>query len=694
MPNRILEADFTLVICTAQYSEHFLGQGTGSIGKGTDFEGAIITEALYEARGRNLRFIPVVFCDEDIAHIPVILKATNRYNLSREEDWRRLCQRLASESPKECGSSFTPGANASGGATSRAPASVCDLQKGRLYSFLRSKTSAEALQRLQNDLDHLPSQFPPCVFVPLTPVHDGLFSHLHLFVLGLVAHLLIGGLRVLLYLEDLAFEHLKEARAERGAWPAAPRATAEFEATARYVLGDALKVPDSARSRLRVARESDVRQHLPHATERAAGQLRRHVLLDEGVLSALRVMRRFATAPERVSFERVQDIIEEYIAGVLLYKSSYVMVGPDRSEFYRVLEGIAKTEGIGGAPATLTFDLVPDIQMKTEWMLDSETLMYPFRGDWAEKLGAASNKDFLPWARRSLPHPRTILCEVAEVGDLEGSYVQGLFSSKRGFPRQLGDALDVMAKDGRILSVSLFGSAIERSRHFLNGVNARTGAGVPEALEGDMDLLIVVPEKTSAVCSELIGLLTAWGRVVVHPDMYSPRQTECPTLELIVLPQHSRYLCGAAGTLLGLSLQAPGHMETVAGVAAATVLDLPDAIQSFGERVRALRHARYGIIDMLATLWARMNDRWWEIDPRRILRFGLVDVGWALTGTFEFDVVRASETIERECDGVHVEHKELIEALRCGKLKQMDDRDVMAQTFDLLQSLNMALGTT
>jgi len=89
-----------------------------------------------------------------------------------------------------------------------------------------------------------------------------------------------------------------------------------------------------------------------------------------------------------------------------------------------------------------------------------------------------------------------------------------------------------------------------------------------------------------------------------------------------------------------------------------------------------------------------MNDRWGEIDPRRILRFGLVDVGWALTGTFEFDVVRASETIERECDGVHVEHKELIEALRCGKLKQMDDRDVMAQTFDLLQSLNMALGTT
>src|SRR4051812_45440339 len=61
MRKQIRQADFVLVICTKTYLERYEGEEEFGTGAGAKWEGMIITQEVYEAEGRNNKFIPVMF---------------------------------------------------------------------------------------------------------------------------------------------------------------------------------------------------------------------------------------------------------------------------------------------------------------------------------------------------------------------------------------------------------------------------------------------------------------------------------------------------------------------------------------------------------------------------------------------------------------------------------------------------------
>jgi hypothetical protein len=73
MMNQIAQADFVLVVCTEVYKRRAEGKEEPPIGAGASWEGAIIRVDLYEANGRNNKFIPVLMRKEDKIYRPSFL---------------------------------------------------------------------------------------------------------------------------------------------------------------------------------------------------------------------------------------------------------------------------------------------------------------------------------------------------------------------------------------------------------------------------------------------------------------------------------------------------------------------------------------------------------------------------------------------------------------------------------------------
>ena len=97
MVNQVTEADFVLVVCTEQYRLRFEGKEQPGIGKGAKWEGAVITQELYDAEARNRKFIPIVFSSDDVAHIPIILKSARYYEFTSKAIEKELCRRLTKQ---------------------------------------------------------------------------------------------------------------------------------------------------------------------------------------------------------------------------------------------------------------------------------------------------------------------------------------------------------------------------------------------------------------------------------------------------------------------------------------------------------------------------------------------------------------------------------------------------------------------
>lgn len=95
--NQVEWADFVLVLCTATYHRRFRGLEEKGKGHGVNWEGIVITQDLYDAAARNTKFIPVVFSDEEAAHIPVILRGSTFYVVSTEEGYEALYRRLTNQ---------------------------------------------------------------------------------------------------------------------------------------------------------------------------------------------------------------------------------------------------------------------------------------------------------------------------------------------------------------------------------------------------------------------------------------------------------------------------------------------------------------------------------------------------------------------------------------------------------------------
>jgi len=88
--NQIEQARFVLVACTRTYLRRFKGKEDGGRGKGVTFEGHIITQELYNAQGKNNKFIPIVFRAGDRRFIPILLQGASNFNVSTTNDYNKL----------------------------------------------------------------------------------------------------------------------------------------------------------------------------------------------------------------------------------------------------------------------------------------------------------------------------------------------------------------------------------------------------------------------------------------------------------------------------------------------------------------------------------------------------------------------------------------------------------------------------
>ena len=101
MLNQVEEAAFVLVVCTETYDKRFRGKEVIGTGKGAKWEGAVITQELYQAEMLNTKFIPVVMNADDQQHIPIVLQGTTFYDISNEAGYARLYRRLTGQPETE-----------------------------------------------------------------------------------------------------------------------------------------------------------------------------------------------------------------------------------------------------------------------------------------------------------------------------------------------------------------------------------------------------------------------------------------------------------------------------------------------------------------------------------------------------------------------------------------------------------------
>jgi hypothetical protein len=97
MVNQIEEANFVLVVCTENYERRFKGKEETGKGLGMKWEGAVLTQELYDAEARNTNFIPVLFSSQDSAYIPIVLRSATYYEPNTKEGYDALYRCLTNQ---------------------------------------------------------------------------------------------------------------------------------------------------------------------------------------------------------------------------------------------------------------------------------------------------------------------------------------------------------------------------------------------------------------------------------------------------------------------------------------------------------------------------------------------------------------------------------------------------------------------
>lgn len=97
MLKQVKDAQFVLLVCTKIYQERFEGASPTGKGLGVKFEGATVTQALYEDECQNRKFVPVILKSEDVTHRPVAIRPFTYFNLSTEEGYEQLYRLLTGQ---------------------------------------------------------------------------------------------------------------------------------------------------------------------------------------------------------------------------------------------------------------------------------------------------------------------------------------------------------------------------------------------------------------------------------------------------------------------------------------------------------------------------------------------------------------------------------------------------------------------
>lgn len=97
MNQQIETADFVLVVATPSYSQRLKPADVGSPGAGANFEGAVITQHLYNLHGHNDKFFAIYFGDANRTSIPTVLEGFPNYDVSTDNGYTKLYRRLTNQ---------------------------------------------------------------------------------------------------------------------------------------------------------------------------------------------------------------------------------------------------------------------------------------------------------------------------------------------------------------------------------------------------------------------------------------------------------------------------------------------------------------------------------------------------------------------------------------------------------------------
>jgi hypothetical protein len=103
MLNGLDKATHVLCVCTETYYRRFRGQEVPGKGKGVDWEGAWMTQSLYDARSVSTKFIPVLFAHTDAPSIPEPLRGQTFYVMDSDANYEALYDALLNQSGVEPG---------------------------------------------------------------------------------------------------------------------------------------------------------------------------------------------------------------------------------------------------------------------------------------------------------------------------------------------------------------------------------------------------------------------------------------------------------------------------------------------------------------------------------------------------------------------------------------------------------------
>lgn len=95
MERQIEHANFVLIVCSPVYHRRFRGEEVPDVGLGSTWESLLTRQEIYQAQGKNTKFIPVLFEGASVSNIPLMLR--NQYNHYRMwDDYEKLLRLLTS----------------------------------------------------------------------------------------------------------------------------------------------------------------------------------------------------------------------------------------------------------------------------------------------------------------------------------------------------------------------------------------------------------------------------------------------------------------------------------------------------------------------------------------------------------------------------------------------------------------------
>lgn len=97
MTKHLRDADFVVMVCTERYYARVMGLEEPGVGRGVRWEGNLIFQHLSDADTINRRFVPILFEEGDLQHIPDPLRPFNYYQLEGDPGYLRLYRHLTNQ---------------------------------------------------------------------------------------------------------------------------------------------------------------------------------------------------------------------------------------------------------------------------------------------------------------------------------------------------------------------------------------------------------------------------------------------------------------------------------------------------------------------------------------------------------------------------------------------------------------------